>query len=239
MQANLITRNDFAEVSPHTDKAKQHILGNTGMSEKEYANFYALVTMEHLKLKAAYLTHAWNFTGPEWDALTAIWLEMFANTDPSILHEAVARFITNDRKGFFPAPGQIMGFVEEITKEREKAESDRRAREHWAEYAAHQKRVENGENCSTCRFCEHRKRVPHIATERKLFEAWRYTPLGESEKYLVTDLYCQNPQSYKYEHDYGHGTAASILCDHYEPMLYAIEDKGNVFSEVEHEHIRQ
>jgi len=30
-------------------------------------------------------------------------------------------------------------------------------------------------------------------------------------------LFCQNPESYKYEGEYGYGTAASILCEHYEP----------------------
>jgi hypothetical protein len=38
-------------------------------------------------------------------------------------------------------------------------------------------------------------------------------------------LFCQNPDSYKYEGDYGWGTAASILCEFYEPKTESEGDK--------------
>jgi hypothetical protein len=63
-----------------------------------------------------------------------------------------------------------------------------------------QKRIDSGENCSTCRFCECREVVDTWNRQNKEMK-----------------LFCQKPESYKFEGEYGWGTAASILCDYYEP----------------------
>ena len=35
----------------------------------------------------------------------------------------------------------------------------------------------------------------------------------------MTKLFCRNPQSYKYEEHDGYGTAATILCEYYAPLM--------------------
>ena len=129
----------------------------------------------------------------------ALWLEIFVAIEPGIFHDAIMRFVAADRKGFFPSPGQIMGIVENIQAERERQTAEERIKIHAAYLRQLQQRVDSGENCSTCKFCEHRD------TQQKL----------GSVKTKVR-LFCQNPNSFKYEGQYGHGTAATILCEHYE-----------------------
>ncbi len=65
-------------------------------------------------LQVAYPTQARNFTQGEIQTTCTLWGEIFGRVHPNLLHEAVKRFIQEDRKGFFPAPGQIVGYVEEI-----------------------------------------------------------------------------------------------------------------------------
>jgi hypothetical protein len=89
--------------------------------------------------------------------LTALWLEIFAEVERGILNEAILRFIAADRKGFFPSPGQVMGVVGDIIKERKKREDEERMRVHAIYLRELQQRIDNGENCSTCRFCECRE----------------------------------------------------------------------------------
>jgi hypothetical protein len=142
--------------------------------------------------------------------LTALWLEIFTEVERGILNEAIMRFVAADRKGFFPSPGQVMGFVEEIIAEREKRAKEDSMKIHAAYLRQIQQRVDNGENCSTCRFC----------VCREVKSLWK----RETEN----GLFCQNPESYKYEGEYGWGTAASILCDLYEPkpQIEAAEPKN-------------
>jgi hypothetical protein len=79
----------------------------------------ALIAAELLRLRRAYPTQARNFSEEEARATGELWAEIFAGVDPVLLHEAVLRFIVTDRKGYFPAPGQIAGCVERIAAERE------------------------------------------------------------------------------------------------------------------------
>ena len=189
--------------------AKNRIISKYGMTEQEWAIYDAALSIGLLTLRTAFPTQTRNYSDREHDMLTALWLEMFAEVKPDILQEAIMRFIAKDRKGFFPAPGMVMGFVEDIQKEREWAETERRMMEHAVYLREIQRRVDNGENCSTCKFC----------VQREVKDTWnsRKTEMG---------LFCQNPESYKYEGEYGYGTAASILCEHYEqkPQVHQITE---------------
>ena len=189
-----------------TDITKLRIMDKYGMTEQAWAILDAEVSIGLLTLRTAFPTQARNYSDREHDMLTALWLEIFAEVERGILNEAIMRFVAADRKGFFPSPGQVMGYVEEIIAERKKREDDERARVHYAYLRELQKRIDNGENCSTCRFC--------VCREVK--------SLWQKEKEV--GLFCQNPDSYKYEGDYGWGTAASILCDLYEPKNQNGED---------------
>jgi len=152
-----------------------------------------LIAAELYTLRMAYPVQARNFTEREVMRTNQLWAEVFAGIDLHLIHKAIIRFIATDRKAFFPSPGQIWGMVEEIIAEDEAERKRQAAERSMMEYAKHRQRVKNGENCSTCRFCEHRQ-VDGITTK----------------------LFCQNPHSYKYEGDFGYGTAATILCEFYE-----------------------
>ena len=178
--------------------AKNRIMDKYGISEQQWAIYDAEVSIGLLTLRTAFPTQARNYSDREHDMLSALWLEIFAEIEPGLLRESVMRFISTDRKGFFPAPGQIMGIVEEIIDERKKQAAAESAERHYAYLRELQKRIDNGENCSTCKFCEHREVV----------DMW--------DKTKKPGLFCQNPASYKYEGEYGYGTAASILCEHYQ-----------------------
>jgi hypothetical protein len=180
--------------------AKNRIMNNVGMTEQEWAIYDAEVSIGLLTLRTAFPTQARNYSDREHDVLIALWLDIFAEIEPGLLREAIMRFISTDRKGFFPAPGQIMGCAEEIQVERERQAAAERIEAHRVYLRELQKRIDNGENCSTCRFCVCRE-VADIWDSRK-------KEMG---------LFCQNPESYKFEGEYGYGTAASILCEYYEP----------------------
>lgn len=68
-------------------------------------------------LQSAYPTQARNFTKGEIETTHNLWSEVFARVHPQLLHAAIQRFITEDRKGFFPAPGQVVAHVEQIMNE--------------------------------------------------------------------------------------------------------------------------
>jgi len=179
--------------------AKNRIMSRCGITEQEWAIYDAEVSVGLLTLRTAFPTQTRNYSDKEHDMLMALWLEIFVALEPGIINEAILRFIAADRKGFFPSPGQIMGIIVDIQAERERQAAEERTKAHAAYLRQIQQRIDNGENCSTCSFCEHRE-VP---------------PKWGSDKTEVR-LFCQNPDSYKYEGQYGHGTAATILCEHYE-----------------------
>ena len=179
--------------------AKNRIMAKLGMSEDAWAIYDAEVSIGLLSLRTAFPAQARNYSGMEHDMLTALWLEIFAGIKPGMLQEAIMRFVATDRKGFFPSPGQVMGIVEDMQAERDRLEDEERNRKHCEHLREVKRRIESGENCLTCRFCECRE------AENK----------PDSGKHQPR-LFCQNPQSYKYEGRHGHGTAADILCEHYE-----------------------
>ena len=181
-----------------TELAKIRIMSRCGITEQEWATYDAELSIGLITLRTAFPTQSRNYTDREHDMLTALWLEIFVGIEPGIFHEAIMRFVADDRKGFFPSPGQIMGIVLDIQAERERQAADERMAEHAAYLQKIQERIDNGENCSTCRFCEHKEVPPK----------WNST---ETE----IRLFCQNLESYKYVGHYGHGTAASILCEYY------------------------
>ena len=163
------------------------------------------IAAELYTLRMAYPVQARKFTEREVSRTNELWTEIFTGVDLRLLHKAIIRFITTDRKAFFPSPGQIIGILEDIITE-EKAEQNRIAAEkHWAKVAEMDRRIAQGENCSTCRFCEHRQ------VKAGYFDG---PPPGSD----TTKLFCQNPKSYKYEDESGYGTAATILCEYYEPV---------------------
>jgi len=178
---------------------KNRIINRNNITTQEWAVYDAEISVGLLMLRTAFPTQTRNYSDREHDMLMALWLEIFVAIEPGIFHDAIMRFVAADRKGFFPSPGQIMGIVENIQAERERQTAEERIKIHAAYLRQLQQRVDSGENCSTCKFCEHRD------TQQKL----------GSVKTKVR-LFCQNPNSFKYEGQYGHGTAATILCEHYE-----------------------
>ena len=213
-QTALVTQDTAYQPPTFSGLAKNRVISKYGMTEQEWAIYDAALSIGLLTLRTAFPTQTRNYSDREHDMLAALWLEIFAEVNPEILREAIMRFISTDRKGFFPAPGQIMGFVEDIQKEREWQETERRMKEHAVYLREIQRRVNNGENCSTCKFC----------VRREVTDKWnsRKTEMG---------LFCQNPESYKYEGDYGYGTAASILCDYYESCDKITENESEVISD--------
>ena len=208
MKQQLEQRHNDTAIIKHNEQptmaslTKNRIMSKYGMTEQQWVMYDAEVSIGLLTLRTAFPAQARNYSDREHDMLTALWLEMFAEVEPSMLREAIMRFIATDRKGFFPSPGQIIGCVEEIAAEREKQAAAESAERHYDYLRQLQKRIDNGENCSTCRFCEHRE-----VTDR-----WDKT---QDE----IGLFCQNLKSYKYEGEDGYGTASSILCEYYEPKI--------------------
>ena len=178
--------------------AKNRIMSRCGITEQEWAIYDAEISVGLLTLRTAFPTQTRNYSDREHDMMMALWLEIFVAIETGIFHEAILRFVTADRKGFFPSPGQIMGIIVDIQAERERQAAEERSKAHAMYLKEIQKRIDNGENCSTCQFCEHRE-VP---------QKW-----GSSKTEMR--LFCQNPNSYKYEGTFGYGTAATILCEHY------------------------
>ena len=171
----------------------------------ETLKYELFIAAELYTLRMAFPVQARKFTEREVSRTNELWAEIFAGVDLRLLHKAIIRFITTDRKAFFPSPGQIIGVLEDIMVE-DKAEQKRIAAEvHWAMVAETEQRIARGENCSTCRFCEHRQ------VKAGGFDGYAF---GSN----MTKLFCQNPESFKYEGLSGHGTAATILCELYAPV---------------------
>ena len=146
------------------------------MTEQAWAIYDAAMSIGLLTLRTAYPTQARNYSDKEHDMLAALWLEIFAEVKPDILHEAIMRFVATDRKGFFPSPGQVMGIAEDIIKEREWRETEKRIAEHAVYLRELQKRIDNGENCSTCRFCECREVKDRWDSRKKKWACSAKTP---------------------------------------------------------------
>jgi len=179
--------------------AKNRIMSRCGITEQEWQIYDAEISVGLLTLRTAFPTQTRNYSDKEHDMLMALWLEIFVALEPGIINEAILRFIATDRKGFFPSPGQIMGIIVDIQAERERQATQERIKAHAIYLRQLQNRIDNGENCSTCRFCEHRDVLPKWGSNK-----------------TEVRLFCQNPESYKYEGHNSYGTAATILCEYYE-----------------------
>lgn len=77
-----------------------------------------VVDSQLLVLQTAFPTVVRNYDKYEYQALRNLWYGIFKGVPKDLLEEAIRRFIINDRKGFFPSPGQIVGYIEEIVIER-------------------------------------------------------------------------------------------------------------------------
>lgn len=80
------------------------------------------INSQLLILQTAFPTVVRNYDEYEVQALQQLWYDIFKNVPEQLMREAVKRFIINDRKGFFPSPGQIVGYIEQIVAEQKEAE---------------------------------------------------------------------------------------------------------------------
>lgn len=79
----------------------------------------AQVNKQLMVLATAYPTIVRKYDQYEYKATQELWYSIFKNVPEELFQEAVTRYIINDTKGFFPAPGQIVGIITEIVKQRE------------------------------------------------------------------------------------------------------------------------
>jgi hypothetical protein len=183
-------------------------------------------------LQTAFPTVVRNYTTQEYEAMCSLWGEIFGNVPQEIFREAIKRFVIADRKGFFPTPGQIVEFVEQIIGER-KAEDERIALErHWAAVLENERLIENGEHCGTCRYCEHTKEPPKYG-DRNYDKYHLAYSVEDRERNLAEKLYCTNPESYRYEDpntQWRFGTDVSIRCELYEPKKQPLRLLANDLS---------
>lgn len=82
----------------------------------------AQVNKQLMVLATAYPTIVRKYDQYEYKATQELWYSIFKNVPEELFQEAVKRYIINDTKGFFPAPGQIVGIITEIVKQRESEE---------------------------------------------------------------------------------------------------------------------
>lgn len=83
------------------------------------------VNKQLMVLATAYPTIVRKYDQYEYKATQELWYEIFKNVPEELFQEAVKRYIINDTKGFFPAPGQIVGIITEIVKQRKAEEFHR------------------------------------------------------------------------------------------------------------------
>lgn len=79
----------------------------------------AQINKQLMVLSTAFPTVVRNFDPYEFKATQELWYNIFKNVPEELLQEAVMQYIINERKGFFPSPGQIIGIITEIVKKRE------------------------------------------------------------------------------------------------------------------------
>jgi hypothetical protein len=194
LQANHQTKPQSLEQTSLAGLTKNSIMAKFDMTEQEWSMYDAELSLGLLTLRTAFPAQARNFSEREHDMLSALWQEIFAEAEPGMLREAIMRFISADRKGFFPSPGQIMGIIEDITAEREKQAAAKKFEQYYF-FNRKRQSINNGENCPTCRFSEQRETQD----------------IGDKTK--KTNMFCQNPDSPKH----GGETTADILWECYGP----------------------
>lgn len=77
------------------------------------------INAQLLVLQTAFPTVVRNYDHYEFQALQQLWYDIFKNVPEQLMREAIRRYIINDRKGFFPSPGQIIGCIKQIVLEQE------------------------------------------------------------------------------------------------------------------------
>ena len=112
------------------------------------------INSQLLVLQTAFPTVVRNYDQFEFQAMQKLWYDIFKNVPELLMQEAIKRFIINDRKGFFPSPGQIIGYIEQIAQEQKEAEEERRMIERLEKLLEYDNRVKKGENCANCKFCK-------------------------------------------------------------------------------------
>lgn len=75
-------------------------------------------------LKAAYPAYYRDMTRQDAEAAVALWAEMFADDDPSVVASAVKAFIAKDKRGFPPHIGAIKESVVQVLKPQEMTEQE-------------------------------------------------------------------------------------------------------------------
>jgi hypothetical protein len=213
----------------------------------EELKYELFIAAELYTLRVAYPVQARKFTEREVSRTNELWAETFAGVDLGLLHKAIMRFIDTDRKAFFPSPGQVIGILKDIMAEEEAERKHIAAERHRTEVLEMERRIAQGENCSTCSFCEHRQigvgsngldglddlnDLDNFGSHGNVSHSYvRHGNFSRSKDFgghgsfnhhkrrdNGTKLFCQNPDSYKYEGKSGHGTTATILCEYYAPI---------------------
>lgn len=145
------------------------------------------INSQLLVLQTAFPTVVRNYDEYEVQALQQLWYDIFKNVPEQLLREAIKRFIINDRKGFFPSPGQIVGYIEQIVTEQKEAEMVRSMLECQEAMAEYYRLVKNGKNCANCKSCRHEQ---------------------DGEK-----LFCENAESINYEGTRKAGVTENFRCE--------------------------
>ena len=112
-----------------------------------------------LVLQTAFPTVVRGYDQMEFKALQSLWYDVFKNVPEELMSEAIRRFIINDRKGFFPSPGQIVGYIEQIVNEqnvqRWREELMREQERQRAAEEEDERALAAGIKCENCLYCRH------------------------------------------------------------------------------------
>lgn len=93
--------------------------------QQETPNTLESVAKQLLVLQTAYPTITRSYNKSEYRSLLKLWYSIFRFVPENTMREAIRRYIINDRKGFFPVPGQIVGYIEQIVSEQNAAQEAR------------------------------------------------------------------------------------------------------------------
>lgn len=158
------------------------------------------ISEQLLVLQTAFPTIVRNYDEYEVQALQQLWYDIFKHVPEQLMREAIKRFIINDRKGFFPSPGQIVGYIEQIVAEQKEAELMKCILERQEAIWEYDRLVEKGENCTNCEFCR------------------RETECGREY------MFCTNAESINYEGARKSGVSKSLRCEFFNQAKAAIEE---------------
>lgn len=144
-----------------------------------------------LALQTAFPTIVRNYDQHEFEALQNLWYDIFKNVPEQLMNEAIKRFIIADRKGFFPSPGQIIGYIEQIVEEQQAAEERQKMLEYQEEMRKQHDLIYAGERCENCIYC----RVEKTVAEGYIDELGNMIAVV---KPATTSYFCECEKSRKY-----------------------------------------